>query len=142
VTEFRFRLIVPEGSLFEGEVTEVTVPTGSGEIAILADHMPMVTPVATGVLTVGEEGTGHPDHFAIERGILRVFDDEVVLSAGSAIHADRIDELQAQRALVEARATLTSVLSDEEVAATEGAVERQMAHLEAFERHKHYHARH
>jgi F-type H+-transporting ATPase subunit epsilon len=46
---FQLDVVSVSGSIFSGEVFEVILPGISGEIGILARHMPIVTP-----LTVGE----------------------------------------------------------------------------------------
>lgn len=131
-----FKLVVPEGTMIDGEVIEVHVPTPGGTIAVMADHMPLVTPVSTGVVALRHDEQGKVDHYAIAGGVLTVDDNGTTIAATAADHADSIDQLEAQKALTEARAALTTILTDEEVAMTEGAIEISMARLEAFDRHK------
>ena len=48
-----------QSTLFEGEITSVTVPTPNGEITVLSQHLPLVTIVSRGMVRVtlphGEE---------------------------------------------------------------------------------------
>ena len=48
-----------QSTLFEGEITSVTVPTPNGEITVLSQHLPLVTIVSRGTVRVtlphGEE---------------------------------------------------------------------------------------
>jgi F-type H+-transporting ATPase subunit epsilon len=72
-----------EETLFEGEGKEVIAATPQGEIAILAGHLPLVTPIiGPRVKILGEDGEIHV--FPISSGILEVRpESEVVILAGS-----------------------------------------------------------
>ncbi len=62
--------------LFHGEVTSVTCPAVMGELTILKDHSPLVTPLAKGIIHIKGEA---PQSFSIERGILEVSKKEVII---------------------------------------------------------------
>ncbi len=64
--------------LFHGEAYSVTVPGSGGELTILAHHMPIITTLVAGKITVKhEEGT--PEEFMIDSGFLEVGKDETVI---------------------------------------------------------------
>ncbi len=60
--------------LFEGEATSLSVPASGGVMTILPEHMPLVTTLKTGVLTV-HNNTGDTKTFSVEGGILEVRHD-------------------------------------------------------------------
>lgn len=67
----KFAIYTLQSTLFEGEVTSVTVPTLNGAITILNRHLPLVTIVSRGtmraILPNGEERA-----VSLEGGVLEV----------------------------------------------------------------------
>ena len=138
-----FKLAAPSGMVFEGEVAEVQLPTPAGPITILPEHMPLVTAVKTGVVLVRHQPGSDAawDHYAVEGGMLSITSDGAVLAAESAEHADTIDELEAERAVAEARAALENQIEADQIVVTQRVVERNMARLSATKlhrRHRHH----
>jgi len=57
-------------NLFDGEADSLTVPGSAGEMTILPEHMPLVTTLKSGTITVrGEKGT---QEFKVESGLLEI----------------------------------------------------------------------
>jgi F-type H+-transporting ATPase subunit epsilon len=56
---FAFELVSPERLLFSGQVDQVVVPGMEGDFAVLRDHMPFVTVLRPGVVTVAFEREEH-----------------------------------------------------------------------------------
>lgn len=58
---------------FEGDVYSVTVPGSAGEMTILGHHMPLITTLRPGVITVRDTETNHLGvQYPIDGGILEV----------------------------------------------------------------------
>jgi F-type H+-transporting ATPase subunit epsilon len=51
-----FEFVSPERVLFSGEVDQVDLPGVEGDMGILADHAPLVTPLRPGILTIFNGG--------------------------------------------------------------------------------------
>lgn len=136
-----FRLIEPSGELFNAEVTEVQIPTLQGTIAVLADHMPLVTPVGAGVLEIRKSGSA-TDHFAVSGGMLTIDDAGATVAADAAEHAESIDELLVRQSIEEGKKALETALTEAQITATTATVQRNLIKLEAFERHRRHHASH
>ena len=45
---FKLKILTPDEKLFEGEVLSVTIPTMSGVITVLANHLPLISVLAIG----------------------------------------------------------------------------------------------
>ena len=58
-------------TLFEGEALSVTLPGAAGEMTVLSEHMPIITTLKKGEITVRVEGA-EPKIIAIEGGVLEV----------------------------------------------------------------------
>ena len=51
-TELKIEIISPEGVLFEGTGHQVTIPSSSGEMGILAEHEAVISRLSEGVVKV------------------------------------------------------------------------------------------
>ncbi len=57
-------IVSPEATLFEGEVTSVTVPGLNGEFQVLNNHAPIVSLLQEGLVKIGGEITLEEEHEA------------------------------------------------------------------------------
>jgi F-type H+-transporting ATPase subunit epsilon len=58
---------------FDGEAASLTVPGAEGEMTILGEHMPLITTLKRGTITVRSENIpGGEQFFPIETGIIEV----------------------------------------------------------------------
>lgn len=98
----KFQLITLTGPKFDEDVAEVSLPTASGQIAILPHHEPLVSLAVPGVITVRHKMSDPDhklDHFATEGGIIEVTREGVRILVDEAAHAAEIHEGEAQKAL-------------------------------------------
>ncbi len=100
---FNFKIVKPEGLLFEGEVVSVSLPTPDGEITILKNHIPYVSSLKSGELIIKKfDSSVLP--LAISGGFVEFSDNKLIILADSAEHIHEIDverALQAQHELEE-----------------------------------------
>lgn len=75
----KLRLVVstPEGTVFESDVVSVSVRGAAGDLAILAGHAPLITPLRAGKCTVLSDDDEHI--FDIGRGLLSVSTEKAVV---------------------------------------------------------------
>jgi F-type H+-transporting ATPase subunit epsilon len=52
--------VSPERVLFSGDVDQVDLPGIEGDLGILADHAPLVTPLRPGIVTIHRSGAREP----------------------------------------------------------------------------------
>ena len=64
--------------LWAGDAESVTVPGSAGEMTILAHHMPLITTLKAGKITV-KASDGQKEEFAIPSGFLEVSKTETVI---------------------------------------------------------------
>lgn len=55
--------------VFDDEVSSVTVPGVSGDMTLLADHTPIISPLKAGLIAIKRED-GEGETFDIESGVL------------------------------------------------------------------------
>lgn len=60
---------------FDGEAKSVTLPASEGEMTVLSGHMPLVTTLVAGTITLRENADATPKEFVIESGVLEIHKD-------------------------------------------------------------------
>lgn len=97
----RFELVTLDGVKFGEEITEVLLPTMEGQIGVFQDHMPLISVITNGVISVRYKPSDPDDlmeHFAVHGGVLEVTGNTLRVLVDEADHADEISELEAQKA--------------------------------------------
>jgi F-type H+-transporting ATPase subunit epsilon len=95
-------LVAADRLVWSGEATVVNARTAGGEIGILANHMPILSLLAAGVVEV-ETPDGESWVAAVDEGFLSVAGNRVSILASHAEMASDIDADQARRDLDEAK---------------------------------------
>lgn len=127
-----FELVTPEGIKFSEEIYEVLLPTPDGQVGILPHHVPLITIVTPGVMTIKRHADDRDDqieHVATSGGFVEISGKRVRLLADSAERAEDIDELKAKQALEAARALQKTQQSDITLADAVGLIELNLARL-------------
>ena len=101
---FRLKIVSPDGLIFDGQAQQLTVRTTSGEMGILAGHIPCVAPLGMGRATVVLEG--EPRYAACIGGMVSVTSQLVTLVATTFEWAENIDTLRAKLSQDRAEAIL------------------------------------
>lgn len=112
------KIIVPEKTVFEGEVTSVILPTALGEIEVLEGHLPIIGILEPGTVFYKESGNMIP--MAIDTGFFRLRGSELVLLTEAAIDVQVLDESSIDAAIQRAQEALEKaktekVVDDEEL---------------------------
>ena len=65
---------------FDGEATSVTAPGSDGELTVFGHHMPFITTLKQGVVTVRSESVeGGKQMFKVESGVLEVSNNSATI---------------------------------------------------------------
>jgi len=102
----QFQLISANGVQFDGEAYEALVPTKDGAIAILADHMPLISAGAPGVLSIRKkagDADGDMQHFAVYGGVVQTDGKLTRFVTDEITTPDEVSEAEAQKAMERAR---------------------------------------
>lgn len=135
--KIELEIVTPERVAFKEEVDQVTIPTKSGEITIMPNHIPLVSMIQTGVITAkkGEEEI----YLSIAGGFLEVRPPrKVIILADTVERAEEISEQEAEAAKKRAEDSLKNKekISDVVYADAVAALERSLAQLRVAEKHK------
>ncbi len=131
-----FELITPEGLKIQEEVYELLLPTPNGQIGILPNHMPLISIITPGVISIRrrQEDTDQAlEHLATSGGFLEVDDKKVRLLADSAERAEDIDEMKAQQALEKAKEMQKTAKDQVSLAEATSIIEQSTARLRVAE---------
>lgn len=134
MTTFRLEIVTPEGRAFSDDVDMVVVPGVEGEFGVLAQHMPLMTQIKPGELSV-RKGLNE-FHLAVGEGFVEVLPGGVSVLTDMAFKAEEIDEAKAEEARQRAEAALQQKLTDEEVATVNAALQRSLAQLHVKRRRR------
>lgn len=109
VKTIKFEIATPEQIVLKDYVVRATIPTQSGELTILPDHIPLVSILRPGVIEI-EKADGNLDVMAVSGGFLEVLTGKIVILADYAERANNMDEklieearLKAETAKLEAK---------------------------------------
>jgi F-type H+-transporting ATPase subunit epsilon len=132
-TTIRCDIVSAEEEIFHGDVTMVVATGEMGELGIAPRHAPLITRLKPGklVLTLAD---GEKVDIVVSGGILEVQPQVVTILADTAIRAENIDELAAQKAKDEAERVLANRGEAMEIAEAQAKLAEAMAQLQALER--------
>ena len=101
-TELRVNVVTPQGPVVKDEDTRaVTAPGELGEFEVLPGHIPFLTALHPGVLTIGEGGDAAI--YAVSRGYLRVEQNgSIEVLVERAVAGSKVDVAAARRDLEKA----------------------------------------
>ncbi len=80
---FHLAILTPERAVFEGKVEHVQVPGSEGYLGVLAEHAPLVTALAAGILTARLPG-GDEKMWQVSGGFFEVADNRATVLADEA----------------------------------------------------------
>ena len=91
---FSLKIVTPDGLKYDAQAEELVVRTVSGDLGILADHIPCVAPLGMGRATV--VANGERRHAACIGGMVSVVDGVVTLVPTTFEWAEDIDVARAK----------------------------------------------
>lgn len=83
-------LITSEGSAYSGEAVSVSLPSGMGEITVLNHHIPLLSTVEPGTVII--RTADDEILFAVSRGVVQVFSNNIRILSDIADKAESLEE--------------------------------------------------
>lgn len=131
------KMFTPERTVYDADVSEITVPTKMGEISILPNHIPLVSVLESGEMRLKKDGEEIP--MALAGGF-------ITIETGNQVHlltdaAERVEEIDIARAEA-ARARAEEYLrekkfeNDIEYAALQAQLERALARIRIAKKYR------
>lgn len=125
-------IVTPDGPVYDAEVTMVIAKTTSGEIGVLAGHIPMVAPLAIGAVKLKKEG-GQEELVAVSGGFIEVRPEKISILSPAAELATSIDAARALEAKARAEQRLQSKQDDIDFKRAELALKRAINRIKVQE---------
>ena len=125
---FKFKIVTPERLLYSGEVTQVTLPTTSGEVTILPNHIPLISEIAPGEIRIT---ASHENAvISVDGGFLEVMPQGVVVLADAANRVEELDAQALEQAVKRAEEALKTIpVMDQSYAVLKARLDREMSRL-------------
>lgn len=125
--KFKLKIITPERTFYEDEVTMVEFNTVEGEVGIYKGHIPMAMVVAPGIITITQEDESK--NAALHAGFVEVLPDEVTILAEIIEWPIEIDLDRAEAAKGRAEGRLQELPEGTDVARAEVALRKAIARI-------------
>jgi F-type H+-transporting ATPase subunit epsilon len=113
MNDIYLEIISPSKTVFQGQVSSITVPGSMGNFQILKNHAPLVS-----TLDIGELKTKIDDkfqYFAISGGTIEITNNKVLILADSVENVDEIDLDRAYKSKQRAEERLAKKNIDKEI---------------------------
>lgn len=124
---FSFEIVTPEKTVFKDTISEVIVPSVSGELSILPNHASLVTQITPGELTIKKDGKEY--YLAVTGGFLEVHNNIVTLLADYAVRSEEIEIAKVEEAQKKAEKAMMEKVSDQDFALAESQFKRTIIEL-------------
>jgi len=140
-SKISFEITTPERSVFKAEdIDELSLPTQTGEITILPNHIPLVSALVPGEVRI--KRGAEMQLLAVSGGFIEVQPkSKVVVLADTAERAEEINIEIVEAARRKAEELMKQKhLNDVEYTALAAQMERELARLRVARKHRSHHA--
>jgi len=134
MAKLKVELVTAEGRVLSEEADFVRAPGLAGELGVLPNHIPLMTPLRPGEVLV--RNGDHEEFLFVAGGFLEVLPDRVVILADAAERAEDIDEARAEEARKRAQQLVEQRPTDVDAAEAAAALERAVFRLRIAELRK------
>lgn len=130
----QLEIITPSKIVLKEDVDQITLPTETGEITVLPNHVPLITRIITGEMIIKKNQKS--SFFAITGGFLEVTNNNVTILADYAVRAENIEIAKAKEAEVRAQNVMKQKVSGRDFIIAEADLRRSLLELKVARRHK------
>ena len=104
-------IVTPSETVFSEEVDHVVVPTSSGKIDVLPNHVPIIDRLVAGDIKI--EKNGETEFLAVGSGFVEVYAEKVSLLTDQAINVKETEEDEINQAIEKANKALLEAKSSQ-----------------------------
>ena len=84
--EFNIEIISPGASIYSGKIEEVVLPCFEGQATILKDHIPFITFLRPGLISIG-----NGERFYVEEGTVEFSENNLLILSASVKNLKKIN---------------------------------------------------
>jgi len=130
-------IITPEKTIYSGEVASLTVPTATGEITVLPQHMNLLTQLVPGeVILVQDNKT---QYLGVTGGFLEIAENKATLLSDFAVRSEDVaieKAMEAQKRAEELKKKMAENISEQDMAIAAGELRRSLMELHVANRRR------
>ncbi len=127
-------IITPEKVIYKDEVNEVIVPTVNGEIAVLPNHVSLLTQLNPGELII-KKGIDQ-QYLAVTGGFLEISSNKISIIAEYAVKAQDIEIANAMEAKRRAEKAMSEKSTDQDLRIAQAEMIKAILELKVATKHK------
>ena len=109
--KFTVEIISPDQTILKQETSEVVIPSFEGQMGILNNHIPLITFLRPGIITIKAEGE---KRFYIEEGTVEFSNNNLLILTSTAIDLVNFDKSRINEMLQKVEAILNNEISDKD----------------------------
>ena len=109
--KFTVEIISPHQTISKQETSEVIIPSFEGQMGILNNHIPLITFLRPGIITIKAEGE---KKYYVEEGTVEFSNNNLLILTSTARDTANLDKSKIKEMLQKAEANLNSDTSDKE----------------------------
>ena len=87
--KFTVEIISPDGSILKSEATEVTIPSYEGQMGILKDHIPLITFLRPGLISIKNK---EEKKYFIQEGTVEFSNNNLLILTSTAKELSSLDK--------------------------------------------------
>ncbi len=130
----KLEIVTSDARIYSEDVDMVTLPGVEGEMGIYPMHVPLMTQIVAGEMSVRKDGR---DFFlAVGEGFAEITGERVAILTDMAIKAENIDEAKAEEARKRAESRMAEKLDEEQSALVSAALAHSIAQLKVKRRQR------
>jgi len=133
----KLQIVTPEKIVYENEIKQIIIPTTSGQITVMQNHIPLISVLQAGEMTITDNDGEHI--MAVAGGFLEVrANNEIIILADNAERAEEIDLERAEQARARAFEQMEKAKNEEDVdfARLQVVIDREMNRLKIGKKYK------
>ncbi len=134
----KLKIATQERLVEEREIEKITIPTTCGVITILKDHIPLISTICPGILSITDE-KGALVEMAVSGGFLEFHDNQLTILADTAERADEIDLERAEKArqrAIEAKQAQNKSMDENQFAMILSRLDKQSARIRLAKKYR------
>ena len=108
---FIVEIISPDQTILKQEASEATIPSYEGQMGILNDHIPLITFLRPGIITIKTESE---KKFYVEEGTVEFSNNNLLILTSTARDLANFDKSKINELLQEAEANLNTDSTDKD----------------------------
>ena len=109
--KFTVEIISPDQTILKQETNEVIIPSFEGQMGILNNHIPLITFLRPGIITIKTEDE---KKYYVEDGTVEFSNNNLLILTSTAVDAANLDKSKINELLQKAEANLNTQSTDKE----------------------------